>query len=271
MKKVFSLFIFGTLLLSFSACSPNGSRNLPEEVSSAYNSAQDESKKEDQKTEASGSGFSDTKLAQGFGKLINSDKYYCELSAEKKFFDNDYKISISLAKDKENFYMDISFADMEYAILKKPDTSYIMLPKLKICTEMKYEDISDKMSFINSIIGDELTSLDGFDISGFELKDSGNEEYNGKTYDFEVYSTYGSDIKFYFENDNPVYIMVDPNVGAILGNDDSSSYEKKVVSIDKLTSDFDASIFEIPKDYTITQFSLSSIFDINNYLQSKQE
>ena len=108
------------------------------------------------------------------------------------------------------------------------------LPEIKD-TETDYT----QNDFANQIISYMSSS---FGLKSLKYTKNGSENYNGKNYSFDEYSADDKTIKVYFENDLPVYIVsLDEN------------NKKSVIEISSISSSPDKNIFELPKNYTMTE------------------
>lgn len=259
MKKIFATLLVGLMAVSVTACSNNNNApaasvqpastvesSVTSDVSAEESNADEKSSTNEESTEdSSESSVSATgigeKLQKGFVDIVHSDKFHYDIAMSLIIGENESEMEIEMAKDGDNIYVMVDFSGVSYAVIKNSEGAYAVSPAEKqavIATEEEFEQFTSQ-----------IDTSEMFDVTGFELLDSGNKEYNGKSYDYETYTTGDdeSDVTFYFDNDILVYM-----VSTVDGED-------QVAEFKTLTTDVDASLFEIPSDYTITEASAPEI------------
>lgn len=154
------------------------------------------------------------------------------------------EFNAAAAKKNDSVYLEMECAGKKIKILKNADGKYTIDDENKTAT---FEKITDDEQTSENLSGGSkvISTLSSYFISSFgldsiEYKGSGNEEYNGKAYDFEEYSFASGTIKVYYDSDTPVYFVSTTNSG-----------KESVITINKLTTDVSDEIFNIPDGYKI--------------------
>ncbi len=269
MKKIFAVLIVGLMTVSIAACNtapasqnsqiPNSTPAVSSQVSATESSddssiekpltpeSQAESAPEFQVSSLSGTENFGPKFIEGFKNVLNSDRFYLDMSLSYSYSESTSVImNIVSAADSGKLYFKMTSNNKEAIVLLNDDGMFAISPETKQYVEVPVEQQNSMLSSLSD------TTSEIFDFSEFKYIDSGSEDYNGKTYDYETYKNDedGDDrVKIYFEGTKPVYMVQEDNSQ----DDDSDDFDlynmQTVVTINEITSEVDSSLFEIPSGY----------------------
>ena len=167
----------------------------------------------------------ETYLAEKYKKLFESQTYYVEFTTDDEMTSG----PITMAIKNGNIYMKTKFEGMDATMLyqKKKDSVYVILSDYHVYCKMP-SSVMDDLDM--SDFGD-ASEVKSIEVSGVNL---GDRECRCETFTLED----GSVSSYYFYNGELVRL-----------DQISSSGETSIMSITKISSSVDDSLFELPKGY----------------------
>ena len=252
MKKICIAVLTGIMALSVCACSntePASGESTEESQTSAVSQSDSSVYESSIPENPIISKFIDTskldeKTRRNVIGVLSSDSV--ELSASGKLAITggiSIGFDVDIAKDGENVSIEAECAGKKIKTITNADGKYTIDDDKKTASleKISNDETSEQTLGGNKII-ESLASYftSSFGLDSIEYKGNGNEEYNGKVYDFEEYTFESGTIKAYYDGDTPVYFVSTTDSG-----------KESVITVNKLNNNVDKEIFNVPSGYEV--------------------
>lgn len=211
MKKIFMLVLAMMLVFSVAAC--GSSDDGAEEPAPAVQESKEES-------------VASTKTLAYFNEYVSDGSYTMEMKTE---YDGVTATTKSASKD-DMLYTESDMDGTQSIMIMRDGFQYILDPSSKTCVKMSLD-----MARTTEIFADEAVNYE-------TAVNTGTEEINGTSYDYEEFEVEGASVKYYFDGKALKYIST------VM---DGETYLMEIVSMEKGA---DASLFDIPTDYTVVEY-----------------
>ncbi len=222
MKKLilvlFLLVIGMTMALFLTACGGDSE--------SSEGDAGGEASAEAVQEEAAVEDAASTKTLAYFNKYVSGGAYTMEMKAE---YQGTTTTMTSAVKDGM-VYSKNEMDGVTSIMIMKGDEQYLLDPSTKTCMKM-------------SVLTGDVAEMFSDEAANYETAvNTGSEEINGNTYDFEEFQVEDTSVKYYFDGKDLKYIVTSM---------EGESYTAEIISLEKGA---DASLFEIPNDYSVIEY-----------------
>lgn len=251
MKKIFAVLLTGLMAVSVAACSNNNTNNNSgtNGTNSQPSVVAEESKlAEITKTDNTKDDYlTDTKLYNCFYAKATDENVRIKLSGDMNINGSTMSIDMDMQKQGDNTYASMKVMGMNAINIKKDGYTYNLNSLTNTYTKTKTEesDTSD------SGMTDGITSITG-SLKEVKFVENGLSNEEGTT-DYEKYSSAGSTMTVYFNGDEIKFIDIESDTttssAASTSTESSAASQKMRLNI-SVTSDIDATLFEIPEGYT---------------------
>lgn len=182
--------------------------------------------------------------------VLESDSFYMNIEGNIVIFGAvTSNFDVEIAKSNNNTLEIVALGNQKMKFITNEKGTYTVDDKKKtaiLTVPAKNNENSVKNSDNDSYTSNELANkiisyfASSLGLDSVKFKQSGNEEYEGKKYDFDEYTSDKADIKLYFDNSSLKYIV-----------STDKKDKQSVIKFNSLSSSPDSSLFEIPNDYTI--------------------
>ncbi len=221
MKKLLSILLALTLVLSLAACGGNTENTTGGEEVNNQVENQEEQQQEEKLPEAS------TKTLAYFQKFLSGGEYTMEMKTTAE----DMEMTMKSAYKGDMIYSESEYAGQKSIMVMKDGYQYIIDHSSKTVMKMQVVDNGAVMD----MFADEATNYE-------TAVASGETEYNGKSYDYEEFTVEGETVQYLFDG-NDLKIMK-----ATVMETES------IVEIISLEKGADGKLFEIPEDYQMIAY-----------------
>lgn len=167
-----------------------------------------------------------TKTLAYFNEFVSGGAYTMEMKAE---YSGVTTTMTSAVKDGM-LYSKSEMDGVTSIMIMKDDVQYLLDPSSKTCMKM-------------SVLDNSAVEMFAEEAANYETAvNAGQEEINGKTYDYEEFDVEGTSVKYCFDGNELKYILT------------SMEGEEYIAEILSMESGADASLFEVPKDYNVIEY-----------------
>lgn len=167
-----------------------------------------------------------TKTLAFFNEYVSGGEYTMEMKADYQGITT----TMTTAIKEDMLYSKSEMDGVTSIMIMKDDYQYMLDPGTKTCMKM-------------SVIEASVAEMFSDEASNYEAAiNTGSEELNGKTYDFEEFNVEDTAVKYYFDGNDLKYIVTSM---------EGESYTAEIVSMEKGADD---SLFEIPGGYTVYEY-----------------
>lgn len=223
-KRLLALALVLLMVLSLAACgsqpapAPSPSQDVEPDV-------EDTSPEPDQQQPPETQG--DTKTMEYFADKLADGQY----TMETKMDFGGMTTTTLTAYDGDNVYSETDMDGTKTTFIIKDGYQYILDPTAKTCMK------------IPSVSTEEMTEYFGDSVDNYLVAtSSGNIDIDGKSYSYEEFSIEGLTFKYCFDGNDLKYIITDMGDQSI------------TMEVLRLEKGVDKSLFEIPADYTVTEY-----------------
>lgn len=167
-----------------------------------------------------------TKTLAYFNEYVSGGSYTMEMKTEYEGIETTNK---SASKD-DMLYTESDMNGTQSIMIMRDGYQYILDPSSKTCVKMSLD-----MASTTEMFADEAANYE-------TAVTTGTEEINGASYDYEEFEVEGASVKYYFDGKALKYIST------VM---EGETYLMEIVSMEKGA---DASLFDIPADYTVVEY-----------------
>lgn len=166
-----------------------------------------------------------TKTMACFNEFVSGGAYTMEMKAE---YQGVTTTMTSAVKDGM-LYSKSEMDGMTSIMIMKDDVQYMLDPSTKTCLKM-------------SVLKENAVEMFAEEAANYETAvNTGTEEIDGKTYDYEEFDVEGTSVKYCFDGNDLKYILT------------SMEGEEYIVEVLSMKSGADKALFEVPDDYNVME------------------
>ena len=167
-----------------------------------------------------------TKTLAYFNEYVGDGEYTMEMEMEVEGM----SVTTTSAVKGDMMYTKSNTGGVESIMIMKDGKQYVLDPSSKTCIVMSMDIANTSEMFAEEAANYETAA------------ETGSVDIEGTTYDYEAFDVEGVTAKYCFDGDEMKYIITSM---------EGEEYTIKIISMEKGA---DASLFEVPGDYTVMEY-----------------
>ena len=167
-----------------------------------------------------------TKTLAYFNEYVGDGEYTMEMEMEVEGM----SVTTTSAVKGDMMYTKSNTGGIESIMIMKDSKQYVLDPSSKTCIVMSMDIANTSEMFAEEAANYETAA------------ETGSVDIEGTTYDYEAFDVEGVTAKYCFDGDEMKYIITSM---------EGEEYTIKIISMEKGA---DASLFEVPGDYTVMEY-----------------